>query len=197
MKKLNNRGMSLIELIVAIAILGLVSTSIMNMLVSSTKSYTKYTGNTKVSYLSQFTLARMEQDIMNCNRAISWDDDNDTLIVQTTDAMQIYCLKDGSLYYASTLTLDEELEFDDMFNRDPSGKVWLELSLDLLAENVDEFDVELKENQVDFDLEITKGDSTTNHTKSVALRNDIREKNIEKRFWGNNKIELNWNHISN
>ena len=154
-------------MIVAFAILGIVSTSIFSMMLTGTKTYTKLTNTVKVQYDAQLASAKIEKQLFNCNDAIFWTDDNQIILVQD-NMVHAYCIKSGTkdLYYG-TGELDAE------------GKA--NLTMYLLAENVNliaiaspkEIKVDGKTfiSYVQLQMQLQRNDKIYDVEKTVTLRN--------------------------
>lgn len=165
--KLNNRGMTLIEMIVAFAILGVVSVSIFSMMLTATKTYTNLTSTVKLQYEAQLAMANIERHIMNCNDGISWDAANDTLFIVNEEEnnkknLQVIYLKNGELYYGENNLSDE-------------GSATL--TFYLLAEHVTDMNMTLtpsgsnETKQVQLELTLERNNKTYTGQKTIALRN--------------------------
>lgn len=176
--KLNNRGMTLIEMIVAFAILGIVSTSIFSMMLTGTKTYTKLTNTVKVQYDAQLASAKIEKQLFNCNEAIYWTTDQVVMVEDNT--VHAYCRNatDKTLYYGTGELNDE-------------GKA--NLTMHLLAENVNSIAIANAKtvteegvgtfvNYVQLQMELQRNDKTYTVEKTVSLRNKPELKQYEVSF---------------
>lgn len=111
-KKLKqNKGFSLVELIVAFAILSIVSLTVLMVMNAGTNMFTTVDKQINIQYKSQAAMAQFQQYFMGCSKAIcKTDDDN---ITWFADDKNVYAIKfsDGKLYFkqatyiqAATLT---------------------------------------------------------------------------------------------
>ena len=175
--KLNNRGMTLVEMIVAFAILGLVSTSIFSMMTTGTKTYTKLTNAIKVQYDAQLASAKIERQILNCNDAIYWTADQVFMVENET--VHAYCLnpEKKTLYYGTGM-------LDNIGNT--------ELTMYMLAENVNSMSI-VNEKKVEIDestmvkylqlqMELERNGKIYAVDKTVSLRNMPEWKQYELTF---------------
>ena len=162
--KLNNRGMTLVEMIVAFAILGIVSASIFSMMLTGTKTYTKLTNTVKVQYDAQLASAKIEKNILNCNDAIYW---TDNLIVMVQDnTVHAYKLD------TTTKTLSYGTE-----TLDGEGKATL--TMHMLAEYVESMRIVSpatvsageKVKYVQLNMYFKRNDKEYTMDKAVSLRN--------------------------
>ena len=172
--KLNNRGMTLVEMIVAFAILGLVSTSIFSMILTGTKTYTKLTNTVKLQYEAQLATANIEKRILNCNDAVSWSDANKSLILVEDGKVNVAHWDSSSkkLYYGTA-----ELVAEGTTN----------VSMYLLVEHVTNFAVSMETvtegsdtlvQKVQFSVKLEHNDQVYTREKAVALRNLPPKKDI-------------------
>ena len=168
--KLNNRGLTLVELIVSFAILGIVSVAVFGMLLTSTKTYTSLTTSVKLQYEAQLAMGNIERHILNCNKGLAWNSSDKELFIineeGTNQKLQVVYLDNtngaNELYYG-TETLDG------------SGRA--ELRFYLLAEHVTGMNVtfttsdsnEIKQAQLE--LTLTRNGKSYTSKKIIALRN--------------------------
>lgn len=169
--KLNNRGMTLVEIVVAFAILGVVSVSIFSMMLTSTKTYTNLTYNTQLKYNAQIAMANIEKRVMNCNEGISWNDSQKALFIVNEEGeereLEVFCLnKDtGELRYGK--------------GNLGAGVTSTNLDFYLLAENVSNMSVTFVDSpsssdiriQAEIEITMERNDKTYLSKKIVALRN--------------------------
>ena len=71
--KRNNRGFTLVELIVSIAILGIIAVAVSSFLLAGTRSYTKVNYAVRLQYETQLAMNQIQSYVMNCSRGIAWD----------------------------------------------------------------------------------------------------------------------------
>ena len=172
--KLNNLGMTLVEMIVAFAILGLVSTSIFSMILTGTKTYTKLTNTVKLQYEAQLATANIEKRILNCYDAVSWSDAIKSLILVEDGKVNVAHWDSSSkkLYYGTA-----ELVAEGTTN----------VSMYLLAEHVTNFAVSMETvtegsdtlvQKVQFSVTLEHNKQTYTREKAVALRNLPPKKDI-------------------
>lgn len=94
MKK-NDRGFTLIELIVSIAILGIIAVAAGGFLVTGTRTYANVNYSVRLQYESQLAMSQIQNYVMNCNSGIAYDDSSKTLYVadSETDSHPLYLFK--------------------------------------------------------------------------------------------------------
>ncbi len=72
--RINNRGISLVELIVAMAVMALVAICVSELMVSGARMYNYIDKDVKVQYESQLATEQVESYVIDCNGGIAWDD---------------------------------------------------------------------------------------------------------------------------
>lgn len=92
-KSVNNKGFSLVEFIIAFAILSIVAAIVLMLINSSTELFARNTKRNSLQYRSQVVMAQIEQFFADCNE-ISVDD-NGTHI-KSYDDKKIYTFRRGS-----------------------------------------------------------------------------------------------------
>lgn len=162
--KRNNRGMTLIEMIVAFAILGVVSVAIFSMMLTATKTYTNLTSTVKLQYEAQLAMANVERYMVNCNEGMYWDGKTLFLINEEEGAqsLQVVYLKDGELFYGS----------DELANGSTSTLYTYLLAEHVTGMNVATLtDAEGLIRQAELTLTFQRNNKTYTGKKTIALRN--------------------------
>ena len=173
--KLNNRGMTLIEMVVAFAILGVLSVAVFSMMLTSTKTYTKMTSSIKLQYETQVALANIESRISNCNRGITWKVENgreELFLVSGEDnarSLEVIYLSGNQdkLYYGTASFESTDMTFYLLAEHVAS------ISVELLpTETVDGITKPAKEiKQVKLTLTMEQNGVSYTGQKTIALRN--------------------------
>ena len=176
MKK-DNRGFTLIELIICMAIFAILVTSVFGFMLASSRSYSAITNRLNLSLQSQLTMNQLGEYIMDCNEGLYFKPDTSTLYVidkgsiDTKYDVNIFQLKpDGCIYYGyggNVATL--------------SGTTFSFTSFEannLLAENVTSFSVTQKLNSDNtkvisavVSIVFTKNSAASSARRTIALRN--------------------------
>ncbi len=99
--KLNNKGFSLVELIVAIAIMALLAITVSEMMVSGARMYNYVDKDVKVQYEGQLAMSQVESYIIDCNGGVAWDETEGILWVVNVNA------EDSSKKSIHTFRVDE------------------------------------------------------------------------------------------
>ena len=130
----NNRGLSLVELIVAVAILAVVGVGIMGFVAFSSRNYTQANKNVKLQYEQQMTVNRIRDIVLETSRAIAYDD--------TTKALTVFSDTAGSSLAAEGVDavanpiIVSRIYFTEPAEGEDAGKLFL-LTKTLTSSEVD------------------------------------------------------------
>lgn len=83
----NNKGFSLVELIVAFAILAIAGTAVYGLMTTSTNHFTKTGNDVGLQYEQQVVVNRLRDVLMGASDAISYDDSSKTLVIYNQEDM--------------------------------------------------------------------------------------------------------------
>ncbi len=136
-KKRNNKGLTLLEMIISVAIMSIVIVTITSFMVTGTKLFGASNNEIKLQQEAQLALSNVENRIIDTKRGIRCDDDGTQVILTVfnektgTDAKEyiVWNKNDKKIYYASSA-------FDVTLTTFPTNEV--------LASNVEKFDVIMK-----------------------------------------------------
>ena len=188
-RKLNNKGLTLIEMVVAIAIIGIFSTVVMTFITSGANFYRKVSLTTKLQSDMQTTLESIENLILDTNVKITYRSGQASI----------------SNDLGNTASVNKELMLERMNEEDPDSErypvtqiTWLASeqklyynegtmsngSLEIkktqqavMAENVSSFQMDISKAQsqgiVVFRLTLEKGDRKISQLYTVTLRNKV------------------------
>ena len=159
MKKLrkNNRGVTLVELIVSTAILAIVAVAASAFMIAGTRTYSSVSYNVRLQYEAQIAMAQLQEYTVDCTDGIAWD--GSTLyIVNGTD---VHLFKFDS--QAETLSYAKTGKAE---NLDEST-----ITYNLAAEHITDMDVKLNEGQAEITLQMQRNSKTYSATQLIALRN--------------------------
>jgi len=143
----DNRGLSLLELVVAIAVLGMVSAILVGFMSTGSTMFKQVSNDVSLQMQSQLLSTQLTEYIIDCNTSITFEG-----LPKTP---------------TPTLTVDDI----HAFVWDPSSGD-MKYNGDEMAEYVSHFDVIFEGNTVTFRLALAKGDDVYESTHTVALRND-------------------------
>lgn len=163
MRKLrkDKRGLSLIELVCALAILGIISTTIGGAMVFTSNSYRTGSVDTALQQEAQFTVNAIESLIIDATSEVSF-------------AANVLTIKNAE--YTYIITYDPgamTLHYTQYKTNNPSDLI---ANNELLAENVKEFKVDTSNfavaRTVDIDMTLENGNSSFTSNYNITSRND-------------------------
>lgn len=133
----NNKGLTLLEMIISVAILSIVIVTIMSFMVTGTKMFGASNNEIKLQQEAQMALSNVENRIIDTKRGVRCDDDGTQVILTVfnektgADAKEyiVWNRNDKKIYYASSA-------FDVTLNTFPTNEV--------LASNVENFNVVMR-----------------------------------------------------
>ncbi len=182
--KLNNRGLTLIELIAVIAIIGVFGVVIASFITSTASFYRHASDTANVQRNMQNTMESIENLVLDTNRSISYQADGGAV---ENDIGQNEAVE--KLLVMESVTEDDKgnkVETMDVLRWRPdeqklyyirNPKNYGTIYGDVLAENVSGFNVDISkaktEGVVRFQLSMTKRGEKITQTYTVALRNQL------------------------
>ncbi len=197
MKRLNNRGFSLTELLVAVAILGVVSMTIYSFMIVGSQFYGKQASDADIQTEAQKIANTVTNLIIDCEANVKYDDasgfnfatattfgDSAGKDAEGNDAkgLEITNTNNRFLIYPKTENNVRNLYYlEQSPNGGGSYPAYDTANAELLAQNVNVFTVDLNrlkglgngKNIISFTLVYEKGGRTYRGTYQVNLRNDI------------------------
>ena len=191
-QKLNNRGLTLIEMVIAIAIIGIFSTVVMTFITSGANFYRKTSITTKLQSDMQTTLERIENTIMDTNKSIAYTYSNGGSAIENdinqpvTAEKEVVCTstdlsvsakeRDCLLTIFQWSPSEQILYYNEGFIKDGKKSVNT-ASRAVLTENVSGFQVDISkaksEGIVLFRLTLKNGDKEISQLYTVTLRNKV------------------------
>lgn len=134
----NNKGLTLLEMIISIAIMSIVIVTITSFMVTGTKMFGASNNEIQLQQEAQLALSNVENRIIDAKRGVRCDDDGTQVILTvfnaTTGAEQkeyiVWNKSDKKIYYATS-------DFNVTLTSFPTNEV--------LATNVEKFEVTLKD----------------------------------------------------
>ncbi len=173
----NNRGFTLVELLVSTAILGIIAVAASAFMVTGTRLYSSLNYAVRLEYEAQLAMAQLQEYTIDCNQGIAWDVTTDA--TGTTKTLYI-ANGDGDINTA------DEVVHAFVYNNDDQTISYkktatragfpenLTFSVDaLMAEHVTAMDVAVDSEgkQVSIKLDMARGNKTYSATQVLALRN--------------------------
>ncbi len=77
----NNKGFTMVELVVSIAIFAILSIGITNFMVTGTNLFASVNTYVDLQYESQTAMAQLQEYVIDSNYSVNWDDTADTLTI--------------------------------------------------------------------------------------------------------------------
>lgn len=184
----NNKGFSLIELIVAVAILAVAGVAIFGFVVNTSNSYSQTNKEVKIQYEQQLAVNQIRDMIVESDKGIYFDAASKSL------ALYGAVKKDGSGNKSYPVTVirfmqpDGKMYFGTKEFSSVTEITFADVSTSkLLSENVTEFNVDLtnvKKDKVQFQVTFTVGEKEQTVKETVALRNRLVVSNNVDTIWG-------------
>lgn len=191
MKK-NNKGFSIIELLVAMAIMAILSVALVGFISSGSNSYRNTNQNVKIQYDQQLVVNQLRDLILEASAGMYYDASSQTLAIysRSTDAAGITSYPVTRISYDST---DKKMTFGKKTFPTVSAIDFTTITDNkLLAEHVSQFNVDLSDvskGKVQFQLGFEIDSANTTVTETVALRNSLLVSNdIDTIFAGSDVI---------
>ncbi|NCB51810.1 MAG: type II secretion system protein [Clostridia bacterium] len=179
----NNKGFSLIELIISIAILGIVAVAALGFMVSGTRGFSSVSSNVSLQYKSQLAMNYIQEYVIDCNTGICFQNntlyviDSETVTNAETGDDEIvfnvhifkYVSGDEAIYYMeSTATYQATGEYSFTVS-DPDPLT------DLLTDGVSSFSVSLsgisQVSEATVSIDFFLRSRTFSGSQTIALRN--------------------------
>ncbi len=183
----NNKGFSLVELIVALAIFGIAGVAVFGFMVNSSRLYQRTNVEVKLQYEQQLAVNQIRDMVVESDRGIYFDEASKTLALYGAAKQE-----GGATVYPVTVVRYVESE-QKMYYGIKNFATLADVSFaavdttKLLAENVKAFKVDLtkvKNDKVLFDVTFIVGDKEQTAKETVALRNRLVVSNEVDTIWG-------------
>lgn len=192
--KQDNKGFSLVELIVAMAIFAIAGVAVFGFMVNSTNMFRRANVDIKLQYEQQLAINQIRDMVVESDKGIYFDEASKTLAlygaVETKNEGKEYPVSvirfnslEGKIYCGTkNFSNVDEITFAEVKD------------LVLLAEDVTEFNVDLtnvKNNKVVFQVTFKIGDKEQTVKETVALRNTLIVSNNVDTVWGDAGVIVN------
>jgi len=99
----DNRGMSLIELIIAFTLLAIISSIMLGFMVAGSNMYRSVSSEVSLQLQSQIVMAQLKEYIVDCNEQLTFDGAARTLLIKNSGGEQhrFQLRDDNKIYYNS------------------------------------------------------------------------------------------------
>ena len=185
----NNKGFSLVELIVALAIFAIAGVAVFGFMVNSSRLYQRTNVEVKLQYEQQLAVNQIRDMVVESDRGIYFDEGATEKTLALCGAAKQegastvypvtvikYVQNEQKMYYGiKNFAALADVKFADVETKK------------LLAENVKEFKVDLKKvknDKVYFEVTFIVGDKEQTAKETVALRNRLVVSNEVDTIWG-------------
>lgn len=183
----NQKGFTLIELIIVIAILSIVSISIVGFMIAGTKSYAASSSEVNLQKEAQIVMNQLEDLIIDTSKAVTYsyqadESDSEHLVVKDseipTDAYAKHlCMYNGSVAYEVTWKRDDSNQLTYAEYTVVNGVKTNSPSQFLLADYVTTFAADLTDLEdnrvVQLNVDFEKAQRTYHASNNVTIRNKV------------------------
>ncbi len=100
----NNKGFTLIEILIASFIMGILSLALFGFMNTGARTYSSVNATVKLQYDTQLAMSQIQEYVIDCDSAIAWNVTSGTLTVTNEDPVEEhnFYLVDGDLTYSGT-----------------------------------------------------------------------------------------------
>ena len=191
----SNKGFSLIELIVAVAILAVAGVAIFGFVVNTSNSYSRTNKEVKLQYEQQLAVNQIRDMIVESDKGIYFDEASKSLALY--GAVKIDPSTGDKSYPVTVIHFkqsDGKMYFGTREFASGETVTFAGVTPDkILSENVTEFKVDLTKvnrDKVQFQVTFTVGEREQTATETVALRNRLVVSNTVDTIWGEDADSL-------
>ena len=175
-KRKNNQGFTLVELIVSMAILGIIALSASAFMIAGTRTYSSLNYAVRLQYEAQLVMAQLQEYTVDCTKGIAWDATQKTLYIanedgdpDTNDAV-VHMFVHNAAEGAQNIVYKRIDCAGNTFVQQINSTTTFAVDA-LMAEHVKSMDVVFVDDQAKITLEMTRGNKTYTATQIIALRN--------------------------
>jgi len=102
-RSINNRGFTLVELIVSVAILGIIALGASAFMAAGSKAYSNLNYTVRLQYESQLAMSQLQEYTVDCATGLAWDDSETTLYIVNDSTVHLFDFDEtaGTLSYGT------------------------------------------------------------------------------------------------
>jgi len=187
----NNKGFSLVELIVALAIFAIAGVAVFGFMVNSSRLYQRSNVDVKLQYEQQLAVNQIRDMVVESDKGIYFDSASKTLALYGARKTE----GGNKVYPVTAITYDQtqkKLYFGTKEFTAVNEITFADITMEkLLSENVMDFKVDLtkvKNDKVLFEVTFMVGDKQQTVKETVALRNRLVVSNLVDTIWGDDAV---------
>lgn len=189
----NNKGFSLVELIVALAIFAIVGLALVGFVASSTNNFNRSNEEIGLQYEQQLVVNQVRDIIIESGEGIYYDDTTKLLTIYGS-LKQVNDVKKYPVSFVSYKATDKKLYLSSAEFANTTDISYANAgTASLFAEDVTNFSADLsqvKKGKVTFSITFERGGKTKSVTETVALRNTLVVSNDASVIWGDDPTEI-------
>ncbi|PXV93319.1 prepilin-type N-terminal cleavage/methylation domain-containing protein [Lachnotalea glycerini] len=188
----NNKGLTLIELIVAIAIVGIVSVSIVSFMVMGANSYKKANSDINLQYEAQLTMNQLQDMVIDADKGITYerkgetetenvlDDSSGSIAKEDIKTKSIMIYNQNNAYKIEWNREEKKLYYYKYMLVESGGVIALSQTAGpaLMADYISGMQVNLNRLSTDrvvrIDLDFTLGTKNYSTYSNITLRNQVK-----------------------
>ena len=155
--KTDNRGFTLVELIVSTAILSIVALAASTFMIAGTRTYSSLNYTVRLQYEAQIAMAQLQEYTVDCSSGIAWDNSTKTLYVVNGTTVHLFDFDPT----AQTLS----------YGTGSAAEILSVSATALAAEHITDMNVTLEEGKAEITLNMQRNNKTFDATQVIALRN--------------------------
>lgn len=176
-----NAGFTLVELIISVAILGIIGLSASGFLVTGSRVYSSVSYSVRLQYESQLAMNQMQDYVLDCDAGAAWDSANQTLYLVSGEdgarTMRVFHYDGGSgqLLYGAGAASETGVTAGDLMAEHLTG---MNVALQPASERTGRTDEAL------VTMTFSRGGKSYTGTQTIALRNCPLAADDWSTLWG-------------
>ncbi|MGM9521966.1 MAG: prepilin-type N-terminal cleavage/methylation domain-containing protein [Oscillospiraceae bacterium] len=176
--KENNKGFTLVELIVSVAILGIVALAAGGFMIAGSRAYSNLSYTLRLQYESQLIMEQVQEYLVDCSAGMAWDG-NTLYVVDNDDSVPSSTKK---VYVFTWDSTDQTIRFNSGAAAENISGI---TAIDLMAEHVSLMQVEFADSQreVTVKLKMERNGKSYEAQQVIALRNQPPHEDTWDALW--------------